>query len=251
MKLDPLPLSPYAAFGRLETTDVRIGMQSLQIAIAPSRRDLSAAEVMEWISQQARAVAAYFGRLPVDHMLVLVLPTEGRGLHGRTLGGGGATVLFWLGARATAETLRRDWVLVHELVHTALPTLTRHAHRWAEEGLATYVEPIIRARAGLISEARFWGDLMEGLPQGLPRAGDRGLDATPTWGRTYWGGALFWLLADVEIRERTQGKRSLGDSLRAVLLKSGGIAARWPLARVLREGDLSVGVPVREAITAP
>ena len=247
---EALPLSPYAAFGRLETTEVRIGTQSLQVAIAPSRRDLSGREVLEWISQQARAVAAYFGRVPVDHTLVLVLPTEGRGVHGRTLGGGGATVLFWLGTGATRATLQRDWVLVHELVHTALPSLQRYAHRWAEEGLATYVEPIIRARAGQISDARFWRDLVEGLPQGLPRAGDRGLDATPTWGRTYWGGALFWLLADLEIRERTRGARSLGDALRAVIQKSGGIAARWPLARVLREGDLGVGVLVLEELHA-
>jgi len=128
--------------------------------------------------------------------------------------------------------------------------LSRYGHRWAEEGLATYVEPIVRARGGLVSDAQFWRDLVEGLPQGLPRAGDRGLDSTPTWGRTYWGGALFWLLADVQIRERTQGRRSLDDALRAVLVKSGGIAARWPLARVLREGDAAVGVPVLEELHA-
>ncbi len=240
---DALPLSPYAAFGPLETTDVRVGAQSLRIAVALSRRELAGRELLQWISQQARAVAAYFGRLPVDHTLVLVFPVEGRGVHGRTVGGGGATVLFWLGTRATRATLQRDWVLVHELVHTALPSLSRYGHRWAEEGLATYVEPIVRARGGLVSDAQFWRDLVEGLPQGLPRAGDRGLDSTPTWGRTYWGGALFWLLADVQIRERTQGRRSLDDALRAVLVKSGGIAARWPLARVLREGDAAVGVP--------
>jgi L-lactate permease len=25
--------------------------------------------------------------------------------------------------------------------------------------------------------------------------GDQGLDHTPTWARTYWGGALFWMMA--------------------------------------------------------
>jgi predicted metalloprotease with PDZ domain len=250
LEADALPLSPYAAFGPMETSELPVGAQSLRIAVTPSGRELDGGELLQWISQQAHAVAAYFGRLPVDHTLLLVLPVEGRGVHGRTMGGGGATVLFWLGTRATRATLQRDWVLVHELVHTALPSLQRYAHRWAEEGLATYVEPIVRVRAGQISDARFWRDLMEGLPQGLPRAGDRGLDATPTWGRTYWGGALFWLLADVQIRERTRGARSLDDALRAVILKSGGIAARWPLARVLREGDAAVGVPVLEELHA-
>jgi hypothetical protein len=132
--------------------------------------------------------------------------------------------------------------------HASIPSLNRYGHRWAEEGLATYVEPIVRARAGLISDGQFWSGLVEGLPQGLPHAGDRGLDATPTWGRTYWGGALFWLLADVQIRERTRGKHSLGDALRAVLAKSGGMATHWPLARVLGEGDSAVVVPVLEEL---
>ena len=75
-------------------------------------------------------------------------------------------------------------------------------HHWIEEGLATYVEPIARAQAGQFSVKLVWRDLVVGLPRGLPQPGDRGLDFTPTWGRTYWGGALFCLLADIEIRKR-------------------------------------------------
>jgi hypothetical protein len=112
LAVDALPRSPYAAFGPMETTDVHVGAQSLRIAVVPSRREVAGGQLLQWISQQARAVVGYFGRLPVDHTLVLVLPVEGRGVHGRTLGGAGATVLFWLGTRATRATLQRDWVLV-------------------------------------------------------------------------------------------------------------------------------------------
>ena len=87
-----------------------------------------------------------------------------------------------------------------------------------EEGLATYVEPLGRARTGLIAVEQVWSELLDGLPKGLPGAGDRGLDRTPTWGRTYWGGALFWFLADVEIRRRTSGRRGL-DALRAIVVR--------------------------------
>jgi hypothetical protein len=41
--------------------------------------------------------------------------------------------------------------------------------------------------------------MVSGMPQGEPQRGDRGLDGTHTWGRTYWGGAMFCLLTDVEI----------------------------------------------------
>jgi predicted metalloprotease with PDZ domain len=82
------------------------------------------------------------------------------------------------------------------------------------------------------------------MPQGLPAEGDRGLDRTHTWGRTYWGGALFCLLADVAIRERSQGERSLDDGLKAVLAAGGNISARWSLGRTLDAADRGAGAPV-------
>jgi predicted metalloprotease with PDZ domain len=57
---------------------------------------------------------------------------------------------------------------------------------------------------------------MRELPQGQPEAGDRGLDRTPTWGRTYWGGALFFFLADLDIREHSKGQMTLMDALRRI-----------------------------------
>ena len=119
-----------------------------------------------------------------------------------------------------------------------------------EEGLATYVEPIARARAGELSPEKVWRDLVRGLPQGLPRQGDEGLDRTHTWGRTYWGGALFWLLADVEIRERTGNRFGLEHALRAVVAQGGSIAERWALQRALEAGDRATGTKVLQELDA-
>jgi predicted metalloprotease with PDZ domain len=82
------------------------------------------------------------------------------------------------------------------------------------------------------------------MPKGQPEASDQGLDGTPTWGRTYWGGALFCLAADVDIRTRTSNRHSLDDALRAVLAQGGNIAVSWPIERVLEVGDRATGVPV-------
>ncbi len=76
------------------------------------------------------------------------------------------------------------------------------------------------------------------MAQGLPQAGDRGLDRTRTWGRTYWGGALFCLLADIDIRRRTDNRYGLADALRAIMNATGGMES----TRLLR--DAAVGVPV-------
>jgi hypothetical protein len=89
-----------------------------------------------------------------------------------------------------------------------------------------------------------WGDLMAGLPYGLPAPGDAGLDNTHTWGRTYWGGAMFCLLADVRIRRQTNDRYGLRDALRAIVGAGGNMETTWPLTRALEVGDRAAGVPV-------
>ena len=160
--------------------------------------------------RSARAVAGYYGTFPVARAQVIVLPGGRRPVgFGTTLGNGGASIIVWLGRGATRAHLERDWVLVHEMTHLGFPNVPRAQH-WMEEGLATYVEPIARARAGILADAEVWRGLVQGLPNGQPRAGENGFDRTRRWGALYWGGALFWFLADLEIRERTGGRRSRG-----------------------------------------
>jgi hypothetical protein len=70
----------------------------------------------------------------------------------------------------------------HEMAHLAFAELTSD-DSWAEEGLATYVEPLARVRAGTLSEDEVWACLMEGIPKGQPRRAARGLHGTQDWGR--------------------------------------------------------------------
>jgi predicted metalloprotease with PDZ domain len=79
--------------------------------------------------------------------------------------------------------------------------------------------------------------MLRDMHQGLPEEGDRGLDSTHTWGRTYWGGALFCLLADIGIRKNTANAKGLEDALRAINRAGGNISTDWPLERVFETGD--------------
>ncbi len=123
-------------------------------------------------------------------------------------------------------------------------------HHWIEEGIATYVEPIARIRAGHLTAEQMWLELVRDMPQGLPEAGDRGLDHTHTWGRTYWGGALFCLLGDVEIRSQTNNTKGLQHALRGILDAGGDIREDWILVDALRVGDRAVGVSVLQPLYA-
>jgi hypothetical protein len=135
------------------------------------------------------------------------------------------------------------------MTHLALPEVGED-HAWLSEGLAVYVEGVARVQAGNRTQPDVWSEEIRSMPRGLPQPGDRGLDHTHTWGRTYWGGAMFCLLADVEIRRRTQNRFGLQDAVRAITRASGGLASEWPIERVLKTGDEAVGTTVLEDLYA-
>jgi len=235
---------PYRAFEQLPTTRIEAGGGVLEVAFGPGELALPRENILAWVTRCVRAVAEYFGRLPDPNPRLLIVPVGGSGIRGgTTYGYRGAASRILLGHDTTEAQLERDWVLVHELVHQGFPIVSDE-HHWMEEGLATYVEPIARAQMGELSVSKVWADLVEGLPKGLPQAGDRGLDHTPTWGRTYWGGALFYLLAELEIRRRTDNRLGLQDALRAIVAAGGNISRSWPVEKVLTTGDAGTSTRV-------
>jgi type IV secretory pathway protease TraF len=235
---------------RLHTIELPVGEGSVVIAHAPHALALDDAQLQGWVSDAARAIHAYYGRLPVQRLQVVVDSTDGQGPQSGTAFGFSTPVIRMTVGRATrSEDLARDWMMTHEMVHLAFPRVAQR-HHWLEEGLATYVEPIARVQAGQLPVAQVWRDLVHGLPHGLPQAGDRGLDHTPTWGRTYWGGALFCLLADIEIRRQTGNRHGLQDALRGVVDAGGNIGVLWSIEHALDVADRAVGVDVLSRLYA-
>jgi len=227
-----------------DNAQLEIGGGKIDVVFSSTPAEPLRQFVIAWVTSSARAVTLYYEQFPVSHLQLEIRLFEGRGVRGgRTAGWDGARISIAVGRSSTSVDFAGDWVLTHEMVHLAFPSVTEE-HHWIEEGSATYVEPIARARVGDLTPQKVWGDLVEGLPQGLPQPSDRGLDFTPTWGRTYWGGALFCLLSDVEIRKRTGNEKGLEDALRAILRAGGTVESDWSLTRALEIGDRATGVPV-------
>jgi hypothetical protein len=236
--------SSFAAFGPLQVSEIPAGDTTVQLAVALNGLGLSVEQARAWIADSAGAVASYYqGHLPARHVLVLLMQGSGNSTRGITLGGGGPGVLVRASDRVNPNTTRDDWVVTHELLHANFPDVGP-AHAWLSEGLATYLEPIARARVGLVSEAKVWRDMVDGMPQGLPKAGDQGLENTRTWGRTYWGGAIFCLLADVELRKSSGNRRSLDDVLLAIGKTLASDEDYWPIERVLEVAEHATSTPL-------
>src|SRR5258707_2670254 len=232
------------------TSSLVIGNARIDIVIERSSLRVPVKDIFRWGKSAADCVTTYYGRFPVPQVLIRIAPFEGRGVrNGRTFGDRGGRITIRVGNETSPSELASDWMLTHEMVHLAFPSMDEK-HHWIEEGIATYVEPIARIQAGQLAVEQMWFDLVRDMPQGLPQAGDRGLDHTHTWGRTYWGGALFCLLADVEIRRQTNNAKGLEHALRGVLDAGGDIRKEWNLEDAFRTGDRAVGVSVLQPLYA-
>ncbi|QQS11865.1 MAG: hypothetical protein IPK81_20360 [Rhodospirillales bacterium] len=245
----------YTALGRVALQRVPVPSPAtsagrpahIDLAILDGALAVTPAELALWTRRTAEMTAGYWGGFTVERMLLVALPTAGRrGIgYGRTVPGAGMTVIVQVGSASTPANLQDDWVLPHEFVHSGMPFLRGAA--WLMEGAATYVEPITRARAGWRTEASVWREWIDSMPRGLAA-----LDAGLAGGSPYWGGALFLLLTDIEIRRATSGAKGIEDCLRGARDRGGVLAPteRWPLAAYVEACDAALGAPVMAGMVA-
>lgn len=237
---------PHDLLAATENYKIQVGDRGMDVSVDGRFDDLTSTEFHDFLRNSAQGVAAYFGRFPVPEARVLVRVDGGRSIaDGRTVPGPGLpTIYLQAGSEITPRGLHDDWVVVHEMTHLGLPNIGGGPHRWMSEGLATYAEPIERVRNGTLTIERFWSDMVRDLPRGLPLAGEDGFDNTHTWASTYWGGCLFWFLADVRIREATHNQKGLEDALRAMNREDGDFRSSWSLEKFLSVTDGEIGSPV-------
>ena len=210
-------------FGRLHRiTIVGTGTPQpmVRAAIVPTLDDPPLDALMPWLAGIQRDVERQLGAFPRDHVQVLVFPLPGRSdpvPWGQTTRGGGTAIQLFIGADSTPEARRTDWTAHHEFAHLLHPYLGEDG-RWLAEGLASYYQNVMRARAGSLSAAEAWSRLAAGFARGraatpADSAPLQQVAATRTRGstmRVYWAGAAFWLESDLALRAE-------GSSLDALL----------------------------------
>jgi len=234
----------YGALDDQPGQDIAVGDATIRLVYADGAPGVDRVLVEQWVRESAAAIVAYFGTFPAKRFgLVIVASDSDRVGHATTWGFNGAAGRIEVGARAGRPAFLRDWVLVHEMVHASLPSVPRRA-LWLQEGAATYLEPIARTVAGQLSSDMVWKQAIDGMPNGLPPSGDGGLDGTQRWGRLYWGGAFFWLEAEIAVFEATQGKASLREGLALIGRESGGNGAYIEPEDLMDLADTVYGMPV-------
>jgi hypothetical protein len=193
---------------------VRAGETELQIEIIGIDDPARVTMLQRWAEEAARAS----GRFPLRSARAEVREIDSRSSSavpwGQTSRGDDVSVLLYVRRGADYGQLRADWTAVHEFSHLAHPYLGERG-RWLAEGLASYHQNVLRARAGLLAPEEAWRRLDAGFRRGEAAGGGPTLDAMGRQRggtmRVYWAGAAYLLEMDLALR------RDHGTTLQDVL----------------------------------
>jgi len=211
------------AFGTFREREIAVGGARLRVALLHGAPAVEWESVRQWLTRAAEAVTSAYGRFPVDEAQVVVMP----GARGDepvpwafVLRGGRPALHFFINQREPLVAFLVDWTAVHEMAHLLLPYV-RGEDAWLSEGVASYYQNVLRARAGMLPVAEAWQRMHGGFRRGMrSMPGITLADATErmhrdgAYMRVYWYGAALMLIADQRVRERTQGRHSLDTLLR-------------------------------------
>ena len=214
----PSDWTDLVAFGRFEPRLISVPGGRLRLSILPGEPTADLHALEEWMLSVGDAVSSIFGRLPVQSPQVLVVPInrgDGPVPWGQVRRGGGASVHLFVNQTLDLDTFISDWTASHEFSHLFHPYLGSNG-RWLAEGIASYYQNISRARVGQLTQLAAWQKLHAGFGRGSKASGrqtlrqaNRRMREQGGYMRVYWTGAAIAMLADVELRQQTQGRVSL------------------------------------------
>ncbi|MDX1515345.1 MAG: hypothetical protein R3288_00825 [Woeseiaceae bacterium] len=244
-----------AVFGDFVYREVAIPGATLRVSVLRSDGDIDSDELIDWVRDTASNVTLAYGQFPNPSPSVVILPV-GSGRRsaspvpfGRVIRDGGETVELLVNEGMPIDAFYDDWTATHEFSHLMLPYVSSR-HRWISEGFAQYYQNLLLARGGQYDERRAWQKLVEGFERG--RRSSPGLSpnqAASRGGRgstmkIYWSGAAIALLADVELRRRSDGAESLDTVLAELKRCCLPADSAWNGQRLFAQLDAFAGEPV-------
>lgn len=252
--LTPANWDAQIAFGRFDIIRVPVANTYLRLAVLDSRPRVDIEETRQWVREAALATLSVHGRFPQPTPQVLIVPVGQKNEpvpFARVVRGGGIGLQFFIDPTRSRREFSQDWTATHEFSHLLLPYISRR-DAWLSEGLASYMQNVLRARDGRLTERSAWSKLHAGFKRGMRGASEKRTLADESratsgrWNtmRVYWGGAAIWFLADVELRRRTQGRQTVDRALAGLQSCCMDPGKLWRARDMMRELDRITGESV-------
>ena len=119
--------------GQSDTATLKVDAAIIDVTLPNEPMKLSRDDLLGWVRGAANAVANYYGRFPVPHLTLKIRSSYGSGIrHGVTYPRDGGLILISVGRDTDIAETKDDWVLVHEMIHLAFPSMPDDQH-WIEE----------------------------------------------------------------------------------------------------------------------
>lgn len=215
--------SALVAIGRFDHFTLEKPGGAVHVALLGRTDATQRARLRAWLDQALSAVTTAHGRLPLAQAQVVVLPADGRGravVFGQSLRGQGNGVHLWADPARPLSELSADWTAVHEFAHWNHPYLGDDG-AWLAEGLASYWQNVLRARAGMLTPQQAWEQLDAGFGRGRAAADETltlvqlsaAMHEKRAYYPVYWSGAAYWLQVDLALRQASDGRIGIDQAL--------------------------------------
>ncbi|HVF34077.1 MAG TPA: hypothetical protein VND91_02005 [Candidatus Saccharimonadia bacterium] len=242
------------AFGRFPERDLAVGADVIRYAALGTLEPAQRVVLQRFIATTAADVAATFPRAFSQSPQLALVPVGAQREavpFGQSYRGGADALVLYVDPGRTLDEYLGNWTLTHELVHVVHPYLGDEG-AWISEGIATYYQNVVRARAGRISADQGWRELAAGFGRGRDNASSLTLRETSRvmgerrlYMRGYWSGTALALRADLAWRTRDVAPTSLEAVINAWLACCRARERRPDPATFLAELDrLAGGEPV-------
>jgi hypothetical protein len=229
---------------------------TLNIEVRQPVDDKKAAQIIEWVQATADTVELAYGRFPNPNARIIVIPSTENAwgsdspvIYGRVTRNNGETVELFVDPDRPIDEYYSDWTATHEFSHLMLPLLSQR-YRWISEGFATYYQNVLMSRAERYTPEFAWQRLSEGFERGRESRPDLSPNEAASGGirlarmKIYWSGAAIALMADITLRERSNGRESLDQALGQLQSCCLPSRRRWSGKELFEKLDTFVDTPV-------
>jgi hypothetical protein len=175
----------------------------------------------DWLKSVGASMTSVYGKLPLNTIIIEFIPYRKANEpvpFAKVIRWPHQGIAFYVNPSLPLSDFINDWTAYHEFSHLMIPYPGDDA-MWFSEGLASYYQNLVMARADILSPVAAWQKIYAGFVRGANdnRRPDLTLgELSPkmwknrSFMRVYWSGAFYFMSVDIALREK-------GSSLDAVL----------------------------------